>query len=278
MRGSVPETVNENRAGQPVGAYLRTIRESRGLTLEDVASVTRIGKNYLLAIEEGTFEKLPSSTYIKGFLRVYASYLGLSSDEIIARFEPVTASRTATAHEQSSSGLSNEKRMCPKVGGRGRWLTSLALLALVIAAAYLFGEKPERTNPAPLSAPVTPTATQVAAIQPARSTSTSPLPPVAVVTSQAVPPASGTSSFPGIILRLKVNQDSLLSITIDDSITQQYDLKAGDLIEWKAERQFALDLGNAGGVEAEFNGRALKPFGEKGRSAHVVLKANNSEG
>jgi cytoskeleton protein RodZ len=274
----VPETVTDNKSGQPVGAYLREMRESRGLTLEDAAAVTRIGKNYLLAIEEGAFEKLPSSAYVKGFLRVYAGYLGLSGDEVIARLDPTGASRTAP-EQDGCSALSREKRTGTKSGGRGRWLAPLVLLALVMAAAYLFGEKAERPNTATLPVPAPPPAAQVAAIQPPRSSTTSAFPPVAVVTPQAEPlPASVPLPSQGIILRLKVNQDSPLSITIDDSISQQYDLKAGDLIEWKADRQFTLDLGNAGGVEVEFNGRTLKPLGETGRPAHVVLKDDRPKG
>jgi len=56
-------------------------------------------------------------------------------------------------------------------------------------------------------------------------------------------------------------------------ITQHYDLKAGDLIEWKGEKGFAIDLENAGGVEAELNGKMLAPFGKKGVPAHVELGA-----
>jgi hypothetical protein len=59
-------------------------------------------------------------------------------------------------------------------------------------------------------------------------------------------------------------------------ISQQYDLKAGDLIEWKADKVITLEVGNAGGIEAEFNGKPLKPFGQPGKSAHVVLKADGS--
>jgi hypothetical protein len=86
------------------------------------------------------------------------------------------------------------------------------------------------------------------------------------------PVPGGGQHNPGIILRLKVSQDCWLNITIDDTVSQQYDLKAGDLIEWKADRVFALDIGNAGGIEAEFNGKPLKPFGEPGKTAHVILK------
>jgi hypothetical protein len=76
----------------------------------------------------------------------------------------------------------------------------------------------------------------------------------------------------GIVLRLKVNQDSWLQMTIDGNLSQQYDLKVGDLIEWKGERSFALELGNGGGVEAELNGAPLKPFGEPGKPVRVVVR------
>jgi hypothetical protein len=118
----------------------------------------------------------------------------------------------------------------------------------------------------------------VAAIQPARSSAVSPFSPLSTATAKVEPlPGNPESSTRGIFLRLKVNQDSPLSITIDDYPSQRYDLKAGDLIEWKADRQFTLDLGNAGWVEAEFNGKALQPMGQEGRPAHVVLKAEGVE-
>ena len=87
------------------------------------------------------------------------------------------------------------------------------------------------------------------------------------------PVSGGVQHQSGIILKLKVSQDCWLNITIDDAVSQQYDLKAGDLIEWKADRVFSLDIGNAGGIEAEFNGKPLKPFGEPGKTAHVILTA-----
>lgn len=79
------------------------------------------------------------------------------------------------------------------------------------------------------------------------------------------------STRPGNVLRLKVNEECWLAVTIDDSISQTYQLKPGDLIEWIAEKSFTLDIGNAGGVEAEFNGKPLKPLGEKGKPAHLAL-------
>ncbi|MCM0081585.1 DUF4115 domain-containing protein [Geomonas sp. Red32] len=73
------------------------------------------------------------------------------------------------------------------------------------------------------------------------------------------------------MLRLRFNRDSWLAITIDDSISQRYDLKAGDVIEWKGTRSFVIDLGDGGAVDAEYNGRHLK-LGEAGKPVHVELK------
>jgi hypothetical protein len=51
-------------------------------------------------------------------------------------------------------------------------------------------------------------------------------------------------------------------------------LTVGDAIEWKAEKNIALELSNAGGVEVEINGKALKPLGPVGKPVSIVLDAN----
>lgn len=274
----MPETVPDNRVRQPVGAYLREIRESRGLTLEDAAAVTRIGKNYLRAIEEGKFDKLPSAAYVKGFLRIYAGYLGLSGDEVVTIFERSDAPRTQVKTAELACSASEYGAGKSKPGTRGRWLVPLGLLLLIIATTYLFRGNDERPRTAPPPSPLPHSAVPVAEIQPRRSSSvvTSPQPPVDAQQPAAVATSPETPSR-GITLKLKVNQDGPLTITIDNDISQRYDLKAGDLIEWKGERVFTLDLGNGGGVEAEFNGRMLKPFGENDKPVHIVLKADGTQ-
>ncbi|KAF0221523.1 MAG: helix-turn-helix domain-containing [Geobacteraceae bacterium] len=271
------ETGPENRKGKAVGSYLREIRESRGLSLEEAARVTRIGKNYLAAIEEESFDKLPSVAYIKGFLRVYAGYLGLSGDEIVAMYEGTLPSRSAQPLEETrQAGLQKKE----KARGRGRWSIPLLLLVSVVAVAYIVEEKGDKTvrvesPPLPSPAKVLP-----APVQPVRTSATQTEDRTASVkepeTKSEPVKESADLQTKGIILRLKVNQDSRLNITIDDTISQQYDLKAGDLIEWKGDQVFTLDLGNAGGIEAEFNGKPLKPFGEPGKPAHIVLKAEGT--
>lgn len=273
----MPETGSAERLERSVGPYLKEVRESKGIGLEEAASVTRIGKNYLLAIEEEAFDKLPSTVYIKGFLRVYAGYLELSGDEVVAMYDKPGTSQPS---QQSRDADKYEPQRDDKAAtsNPGRWLGPLFLLVAVVAAAYIVGDKEGSREKAPFSA-TTPTqiATPSAPVMAPRSSAVQkPGPALVTETGEtpAIPADKGTQS--GIILRLKVNQDCWLHITIDNTVSQQYELKAGDLIEWKGEKVFTLDIGNAGGIEGEFNGRPLGPIGEPGKTAHVTLKAQGT--
>jgi curved DNA-binding protein CbpA len=59
------------------GADLRRIRESRGVSLRQVANVTKIGTRFLEYIEEDRFALLPAPVYLRGFLQEYARTIGL---------------------------------------------------------------------------------------------------------------------------------------------------------------------------------------------------------
>lgn len=271
------ETGSPEKTSYTVGSYLREIRESKGIGLDEAASVTRIGRNYLAAIEEEMFDKLPSTAYVKGFLRVYADYLGLSGDDVIGMFD-----KSGVSRQDQQSGDSNSDRPRLRTGKRimlpGRWLVPLLLLIVVVVSAYFVGDNPAQRLDESGEIPTATTTGSKVAARPARvqpSISSATRNPQAVVAESdsrsSVPATADGAAKGGIILRLKVNQDSWLNITIDNAISQQYDLKAGDLIEWKGEKGFTLDIGNAGGIEGEFNGRPLKSFGEPGKRAHVVL-------
>ena len=65
-----------------VGDRLRDERESRGVDLFRVERDTKIRTRYLAALEDGDFTDLPGDVYARGFLRNYATYLGLDPDEI----------------------------------------------------------------------------------------------------------------------------------------------------------------------------------------------------
>lgn len=69
-----------------IGQILKEARLDKQINLEQAVAATKIRQEYLLALEEGDFSRLPSFTSARGFLKNYAEFLGLSSKPILAIF------------------------------------------------------------------------------------------------------------------------------------------------------------------------------------------------
>jgi cytoskeleton protein RodZ len=73
-----------------IGNSLRDARVRQGLEFAELEHSTKIRGKYLRALEDEEFELLPAQTYVKGFLRTYAEYLGLDGqlyvDEYNSRY------------------------------------------------------------------------------------------------------------------------------------------------------------------------------------------------
>jgi cytoskeleton protein RodZ len=72
---------------ESIGEFFRQVRETKGLTLDEVASKTRIRTDFVKALEDGNFAKLPDQVFARGFVRSYARSLGLDEDDAIHRFD-----------------------------------------------------------------------------------------------------------------------------------------------------------------------------------------------
>ena len=72
---------------QTIGEQLKRAREARGLSLEMAAQVTRVRVHYLKALEDDRRDQLPSAVQGRGFLRLYADYLGLPVQSLLDQWE-----------------------------------------------------------------------------------------------------------------------------------------------------------------------------------------------
>jgi cytoskeleton protein RodZ len=135
-----------------IGNSLREARYRQQLELSEVELATKIRARYLQALEEESFDALPAQTYVKGFLRTYADYLGLDGqlyvDEYNSRYsvgedeprEPVVARRTSTVHQRHRR---LERR------GVLLGLGVIAVLCAFIIAAFKFGSGNDNNPPIP---------------------------------------------------------------------------------------------------------------------------------
>lgn len=72
-----------------LGNLLKSTREASGLSLDDLATETKIQKRYLIDLEEENFEDMPGKVYEKGFLKTYAQALGLSEKDVLGLYEEI---------------------------------------------------------------------------------------------------------------------------------------------------------------------------------------------
>ena len=75
---------------ESVGQFLRRHRESKRMSVEEVSRATRVPMSSVERIESDQFDELPGEVFVRGFLKSYARAVGLSAEEVLARY---TASR-----------------------------------------------------------------------------------------------------------------------------------------------------------------------------------------
>ena len=114
-----------------VGDRLRSAREAQGLSVEDVASHTRVPKRLLEMIESGEHDALPAPTYSAGFVKSYAKLLGLDPVELSRQFREELGRSSLRRHSPEPFAPADPARV------PSRFLAIVALIvALLIAGSY----------------------------------------------------------------------------------------------------------------------------------------------
>jgi cytoskeletal protein RodZ len=72
---------------ESIGEKLKTARETRGLSVDQIARETNIARRFVAALEEESFDVFPGEPYLLGFLRNYSDYLGLDADEMVTLYK-----------------------------------------------------------------------------------------------------------------------------------------------------------------------------------------------
>ena len=92
-----------------IGNSLREARVRQALDFPEIEQATKIRGKYLRALEDENFEQLPGQTYVKGFLRTYADYLGLEGQLYVDEYN----SRYVVGGEEEAPARSAAAARCP---------------------------------------------------------------------------------------------------------------------------------------------------------------------
>ncbi len=132
-----------------IGNSLHEARVRQGLGLPTVESATKIRAKYLKALEEEQFELLPAQTYVKGFLRTYAEFLGLDGQLYVDEYN----SRFVAGEEEGRPNRPRRSSARPPRRSRGlesgvvlATLAGIALVAALVIVAWKSGDGNQRVD------------------------------------------------------------------------------------------------------------------------------------
>jgi hypothetical protein len=140
-----------------IGNSLREARLRQALEFSEIEQATKIRGKYLRALEDEQFEMLPAQTYVKGFLRSYAEYLGLDGQLYVDEYN----SRFVVGEEESPARPRRSAPPPPRgvhVQSRVVLLTLLGIAAVtaLVIVAWTRGEAPKQPPVGLGSTPVQP--------------------------------------------------------------------------------------------------------------------------
>lgn len=281
-----------------LGPYLRGLREAKGMSLDDIARSTRVGRRHLEALESDTFGELPAPVFVKGFIRAYCEFLDSSSEEALGLYRETTG-EPAAPHGP----------LRPLLAPRPRRAGPLAISIILFVAlgvslfALRLGLQSSRKDTSTVSTPAKEEArkatasvsassvgkpgadasgTPSAAPTPAAPGASAPAAPLAPSSSPAAPSASAPAAVeakPGNHhLIVRAIEPTWLRVQVDEGQVAEELLQTGAVREWNATRRFTLTVGNAGGVEIDLNGKRMPSLGAKGAVIQRLVLPQESAG
>ena len=261
---------------ETLGVWLSQAREAKGSTLADAEAATRIRPRFLELLEAGNFAALPGGDMqARGYLRIYARYLGLSPDEVLTRYDAEVrgAEFVGPSGESALGGTERPGPPTPAVpppprqgfsvfaaqrrGGTLQTLMAVGgaiIIALVLAVwgwRYVSrgaGERAEAT---------------VAAPEPSEATSAP-----AAADTPAVPAASPTfpaDSESGVSLTLEATEHVWVRVTTDGQRAFQGLMAPEQPQTWSGQGMIVVETGNGAGLLVTVNDQLQGRIGARGR-------------
>lgn len=121
---------------EALGVKLKEARKSRNLDLDQISRETNITRRYLEALEEEDFTVFPGEPYLLGFLRNYAEYLGLDSNELLSLYKNLRIQESPVP----LSELMPRRTIADQVFASGLIYRVLAIAGIVlVAGGVIFG-------------------------------------------------------------------------------------------------------------------------------------------
>lgn len=286
----VDDSKGQDLPPKKIVSDLKTIRESKGMTLRHVFERTRISVISLDAIEKEEFHLLPPPVFTKAFIKNYAKMLGFDGSEILARYEQYLETLKEPSQKEEIKEPSDKPQKRSKYFVRG-----LAIIVGVSIIAFFvlsykspldipdsqIGEpvqKAEEAKPPEATAPPPEVTVKAAEEKEQPTKGASQTTPVIQESAAGVTVMQNTASQESKLpapagtypLTIVAKELTWVRVKAGQEAHQDVLLKPGEKIERTASN-FVIDLGNAGGVSIDFKGKSLGEVGKRGHVVHLKL-------
>ncbi len=277
-----------------IGQQLAQRRLEKGLTVEQLSGITKISLHFIEKMENGDFSFLPT-VYVKAFLKVYATQVGLDPEVTVHQFElanradapedklqtraqaperPKTIKETTKVEEnriKHTEQLARRQILQQKLADlkmlarfyRPFLLGGIILVSLLAFLVYtIFHDEGGRQSEAITEDAIFSDTLAVAA----------PIPQDTLRDAQVLPAPATSSS--GLKLTIYAKETTWVRIVFNDSLADETVFAPGDVRSWQSNEKFYLKIGNAGGITLTLNGKDIGLAGATGQIANLLVDRN----
>lgn len=262
-----------------IGDILRNTRESQHRSLAEVADELCITRGYLAAIESDDVSALPGLFFYKNFARQYAALLGLDQALIRPQLDQLAEAAAPAPRPDirvpDALVQNTNRRFIPDVP-MGWSVAGLAAVLLVCSGFYAWWTR----SPAPHGSPqqLQQSTKEKASAPPATAASVA-LPPDIVSNAVETSPVDDVQpeTFNGIVLKLSATEKTWLSISSGGKEIFSGILQPRESKVLRGTDIATMRVGNAGGIDVDWNGKSIGPLGTRGQVLTVRFTTQDFE-
>lgn len=237
-----------------LGQEIKAERERRSISIKDISDRTKIGTRILNALENDRWDLMPQKFLLKGVIKAFAETIGADPAVYLEKYEKQKAANEEAAEKERIARGWKKSEVRKKITldsektafGRGfrKFLLIIAALAAVAAVVFFIvkpGKKAETA--APVSQAIAPPSNAV---------------PAAAAKEEPRPVETG------LRLAFRFQADCWMHVRADGAVVMDGIKAAGSTAELRAEKEFIIQTGNAGGFEFTLNGKPGRALGGPG--------------
>ncbi len=230
-----------------LGQDLKRERELRGISLKEISSSTKISLRFLQALEKDRLDIIPGKFFIKAILRTYAKFIGLEEDYVLNKYYEASLEL-----EQSQESKQIKRKTRPVITKNMKkliyYLALIIILLLFLFFLYYLFFLKKQTSPA-IEAPKASTLLQEETT----------LPP-----SRTEPLAEFIPEEENLTIEISFLEETWLQVWADGVLKVDGLKQPGGKLMVKANEEFLIHLGNAGGISYTLKNRQGKQLGPSG--------------